>query len=99
MRDDSKREGIIVYFKPSVVPNATADVRGYASENEFFPQQPTTNQWFGEAQFESYRRLGQTCAHSAFGKFISEGLENRGRLSMKKIQRLFTGLYARAHKV
>lgn len=99
MRDAFKREGIIVYVKPSVVPNATADVRGYASENEFFPQQPTTNQWFGEAQFESYRRLGQTCAHSAFGKFISEGLENRGRLSMKKIQRLFFGLYARAHKV
>jgi len=99
LRDAMKREGIIVYVKPSVVHNSTADVRGYASENEFFPQQPTTNQWFGEAQFESYRRLGQTCAHSAFGKFSSEGLENRGRLSMKKIQRLFFGMYTRAHKV
>jgi len=92
-RDELKREGIVVYVKPSLIPHVTADVRGYAFENNFFPQQPTTNQWFGEAQFESYRRLGQTCAHSAFGQFKSEGLENRGRLSMKKIRTLFFGLY------
>ncbi len=97
-RDALKREGIIVYVKPSLIANATADVRGYGFENKFFPQQPTTNQWFGEAQFESYRRLGQTCAHSAFGQIKSEGLENRGRLSMKKIQNLFFGMHARAHK-
>jgi hypothetical protein len=96
-RDAFKREGIIVYVKPSVIPNATADVRGYGFENKFFPQQPTTNQWFGEAQFESYRRLGQTCAHSAFGHLKSEGLENRGRISMKKIQKLFFGMHVRAH--
>jgi hypothetical protein len=97
-RDALKREGIIVYVKPSVIANAPADVRGYGFENRFFPQQPTTNQWFGEAQFESYRRLGQTCAHSAFGHIKSEGLENRGRLSMKKIQNLFFGMHARTHK-
>ncbi len=97
-RDASKREGIIVYVKPSLIPHAPADVRGYAFENDFFPQQPTTNQWFGEAQFESYRRLGQTCAHSVFGDIKSEGLENRGRLSMKKIQTLFSGLHVQAHK-
>ena len=97
-RDELKREGIIIYIKPSLIPNVTADVRGYAFENKFFPQQPTTNQWFGEAQFESYRRLGQTCAHSAFGQFKSEGLENRGRLSMKKIRTLFFGLHERLSK-
>ena len=98
-RDQLKREGIIVYIKPSLIANVTADVRGYAFENKFFPQQPTTNQWFGEAQFESYRRLGQTCAHSAFGQFRSEGLENRGRLSMTKIRTLFFGLYEQVSRI
>lgn len=95
----AKQTGIIVYFKPQVIGNVTADVRQYSIENEFFPQQPTTNQWFGEAQFESYRRLGQACAHSAFGQIRSErDLENAGRLSMRKIEALFNGLYARTHK-
>jgi hypothetical protein len=93
-----KHEGIIVYIKPSLIASAPADVRGYAFENKFFPQQPTTNQWFGEAQFESYRRLGVSCAYSAFKQIGSESLENDGRLSMRKIQAHFFGLFTRAHK-
>jgi len=96
--DPLKREGIIVYVKPSLIANVPADVRGYGFENKFFPQQPTTNQWFGEAQFESYRRLGQSCAHSAFGQIRGASLENRGRISMKKIQSLFFGLQAQVHQ-
>jgi hypothetical protein len=92
-RDEFKREGIIFYVKPSVIPKATADVRGYGFENKFFPQQPTTNQWFGEAQFESYRRLGVTCAKDVFRDVNSKELENRGQLSLKKIHRMFSGLY------
>jgi hypothetical protein len=93
-----KHEGIIVYIKPSLIASAPADVRGYAFENKFFPQQPTTNQWFGEAQFESYRRLGVSCAYSAFKQIGSESLENHGRLSMRKIQANFFGLHTRAPK-
>ena len=44
---------------------ASADVRQYALENDAFPQQTTADQWFGEAQFESYRRLGMECARAA----------------------------------
>ena len=92
----SRRTGIIIYFKPSVIANVTADVWQYAIGNEFFPQQPTTNQWFGEAQFESYRRLGQACAYSAFGHIESENaLENDGRISVKKIEALFYAMYER----
>ena len=93
------RYGIIVYFKPSVIPNVTADVRQYAIENKFFPQQPTTNQWFGEAQFESYRRLGQACAHNVFGHLRSEkDVESRGRLSTTKIEKMFGALLVRIQK-
>jgi len=30
----------------------------YAAQNPAFPHEPTSNQWFGEPQFESYRQLG-----------------------------------------
>jgi hypothetical protein len=91
------QHGIIIYFKPSVIAGAPADVRQYAIENKFFPQQPTTNQWFGEAQFESYRRLGQACAYSAFHHVKSErDVEHQGCVSSKKIEGLFFGLLARS---
>jgi hypothetical protein len=67
------RTGIIIYLKPSVLNppelgRETADVRQYAIENSSFPQETTANQWFDEAQFESYRRLGQLTAKVAFEK-------------------------------
>jgi hypothetical protein len=42
-------------------------VRQYGLENADFPQQSTADQWFDEAQFESYRRLGEHYAQSVFG--------------------------------
>ncbi|MDT4953700.1 MAG: hypothetical protein QOJ02_1838 [Acidobacteriota bacterium] len=88
--DKEYRTGIIIYFKPSIVGKETADVRQYAIENKNFPQQSTANQWFDEAQFESYRRLGQFCAKQAF-----EGLEHvrrihsKSRLSPQDIEGVF----------
>jgi len=52
------RTGIIVWIKPRVTPGNTADVRQYHLENDQFPQQTTLDQWYDEAQFESYRKLG-----------------------------------------
>src|SRR6185369_10157992 len=89
-----EQTGIILYIKPSVIANVTADVWQYAIGNESFPQQATINQSFGEAQFESYRRLGQACAHSAFGHIRSENdLEVDGQISVRKIAALFRQLY------
>jgi hypothetical protein len=33
-------------------------LRNYALAEPAFPQQSTADQWFNEAQFESYRKLG-----------------------------------------
>ncbi|MCA1616500.1 MAG: hypothetical protein LC800_20880 [Acidobacteria bacterium] len=38
------------------------DVRQYGMQNAGFPQQSTADFWYDEAQFESYRRLGEHCA-------------------------------------
>jgi Patatin-like phospholipase len=48
----------IVWIKPSNFKGLPADLATYAELNPDFPQQSTSNQFFGEAQWESYRRLG-----------------------------------------
>lgn len=49
--------GQIVWIKPSLVGTEPADVVQYGFQNPVFPQQATSDQWFEEAQFESYRQL------------------------------------------
>ena len=49
----------LVWIKPRLLPNVPADVAGYAASTRVFPQQPTGDQFFDEAQWESYRRLGE----------------------------------------
>lgn len=107
--DKDARTGIIVYLKPSILNppelgKETADVRQYAIENSFFPQETTANQWFDEAQFESYRRLGQLIAKAAFEKIkvSSPGIEKEAeaqmtldevsRLSSEHIRKFFTAV-------
>ncbi|MDP9081873.1 MAG: patatin-like phospholipase family protein [Bacteroidota bacterium] len=50
--------GTIVYIKTSLTGNETVDIREYFVNNPEFPQQSTGDQFFDEAQFESYRKLG-----------------------------------------
>ena len=51
-------DGILIYIKPSLNGNEPADVQHYAAADPLFPHQPTSDQFFDESQFESYRRLG-----------------------------------------
>jgi hypothetical protein len=48
----------IILLKPSVGPKVPADVLQYAQTHDTFPQQTTADQFFDEAQWESYRALG-----------------------------------------
>lgn len=55
-------KGEIIYIKPVLSGDEPVDIRRYAestrSDGRVFPQQPTSDQFFDEAQFESYRELG-----------------------------------------
>ena len=51
-------DGVLIYIKTSLTGNEPRDVTNYARQNPSFPHQPTSDQWFDESQFESYRRLG-----------------------------------------
>ncbi|ASU33386.1 patatin-like phospholipase family protein [Mucilaginibacter xinganensis] len=50
--------GTIIYIKTSLTGNESVDIREYFINNPEFPQQSTGDQFFDEAQFESYRKLG-----------------------------------------
>lgn len=50
--------GSLIYLKSSMNGKEPVDVKEYSEINHDFPHQSTADQFFSEAQFESYRRLG-----------------------------------------
>jgi hypothetical protein len=85
--------GVIVWFKPALVADESADVRQYALQNPMFPQQTTVDQWFDESQFESYRKLGELCALEAFGGLTTaERVRQQPRLRTADVAALFDEL-------
>jgi hypothetical protein len=52
--------GRLIYLKPCDPAYMTMDVRAYFNGHSAFPHEPTTEQFFTESQFESYRELGDT---------------------------------------
>jgi hypothetical protein len=53
-------EGLLLVLKPTLTGNETADLIEYHSSHPDFPQESTAQQFFDEAQWESYRKLGRT---------------------------------------
>lgn len=56
--DGKVKNGTLLYIKPSLNGNEPKDILSYARLQPTFPHQSTTDQWFDESQFESYRQLG-----------------------------------------
>lgn len=52
----------LLYIKPTLTGQEPVDVLQYQSEHLNFPHQSTADQFFDEAQWESYRRLGEVTA-------------------------------------
>jgi hypothetical protein len=66
-------DGRLIYFKPVLCGTEPRDILHYYSRNKAFPQEPTLDQFFGESQFESYRRLGEFAVDSVYGKLSGSG--------------------------
>ncbi len=56
--DPGATPGTLIYIKPVLDDMQSIDVDHYYASHKQFPQEPTADQFFDEAQFESYRRLG-----------------------------------------
>jgi hypothetical protein len=84
--DQGTSDGILVYLKPSLTGNEPVDVLDYAAHHPQFPHEPTADQFFDEAQFESYRRLGEHVVDQVF----SQGLRSRPQALHQVFEELHT---------
>jgi len=66
------RMSLLLYVKSSVTGDETADIQQYYRARPEFPHEGTSDQFFDEAQWESYRRLGEHIALplAAHGKWF-----------------------------
>lgn len=76
-------DGLVIYLKPTLTGNEPRDVLAYGATSPSFPHESTAEQFFSEAQFESYRKLGEHTANELFprewsGKTLADW---RGRLT------------------
>lgn len=62
----SDNKGLLIYIKPTITGTEPQDVLNYRLGSPLFPHEPTTEQWFSESQFESYRCLGWHIAQNVF---------------------------------
>jgi hypothetical protein len=76
--------GSIVYIKPALSNDEPVDVVTYRKAHPDFPHESTANQWFTEAQFESYRALGFHSVQAALADQSPHGL---GRLAGRLLAR------------
>jgi hypothetical protein len=70
--DPGAPDGILIYLKPSLSGDEPVDVLEYAAHHEQFPHEPTSDQFFDESQFESYRRLGEHVAGEVFASVTAK---------------------------
>ena len=66
------RPGWLVYLKNSMTGDEPAPVLNYRSRCPAFPHETTADQFFDDAQFESYRALGVHIAEGTFGRWLAE---------------------------
>jgi hypothetical protein len=66
-------DGVLIYVKATLSGNEPVDVANYATQCPAFPHESTANQWFSEAQFESYRMLGLASIASIAPDFDGRG--------------------------
>jgi hypothetical protein len=91
--DPSDMQGWLVYFKASMTGDEPEDVQQYRVNHPKFPHEPTSNQFFTESQFESYRRLGEHAVASAFDRVK----KLRAATAEGRLLELFQDLYRKWH--
>jgi hypothetical protein len=56
--DKPAHQGVLLYLKAGVTGDEAPDILSYHADHPHFPHEPTSDQFFHEAQWESYRSLG-----------------------------------------
>lgn len=72
--DSAEQPGsLLLIVKPSLIGDEPADVLQYHALHPEFPQESTLDQFFDEAQWESYRKLGYHIGNQLFGAAAAKG--------------------------
>src|SRR5581483_2007803 len=93
------KDGLLLYIKPCLCGSESLDVMQYAEQDTLFPQHPTSNQFFDDAQFETYRELGHNIVQSMvqqdtrsvaewFAMLIRSERREHGRLPHEVVSRV-----------
>jgi hypothetical protein len=69
--DRPDQESFLIYLKNSLMGDEPEPVLNYKVTCPDFPHETTADQFFDDAQFESYRALGVHIAEHAFGQWAS----------------------------
>ena len=75
-RGDRRDTAVLLYFKPTLTGDEPSDIAQYRTRNQDFPHESTGDQFYDEAQWESYRRLGEHAANAALRFVEHEKREN-----------------------
>jgi hypothetical protein len=67
-REAPDSPGLMLVLKPRVAGIEPLDILNYKQSSSDFPQQSTSDQFYDEAQWESYRGLGYWIAEQLFGE-------------------------------
>ncbi|WP_304307105.1 hypothetical protein [Pseudacidovorax intermedius] len=68
--------GILIVVKPNMCAGLPMDIENYRLKAPNFPQQPTSDQFFSEAQWESYFSLGRFLADKLSTGFVDSVVKN-----------------------
>ena len=69
----NREPGKFIYIKSSFFKELAADLYGYKQKQPEFPNEPTSDQFFDEKQFEAYRELGY---QTAWAMMKNDGILN-----------------------
>jgi hypothetical protein len=65
--------GVLLYIKATLSGEEPSDVKEYADRHDTFPNESTSDQFFDENQFESYRELGRYTGLKVFEPLVGSG--------------------------
>ncbi|WP_414664141.1 patatin-like phospholipase family protein [Horticoccus sp. 23ND18S-11] len=76
----------LMLIKPSIMGDEAEDVLQYQRKHTIFPQEPTSDQYFDEAQWESYRKLGEHIGTELFTAPKGETADDAGSWSPSQMR-------------
>ncbi len=82
---DTPDESTLLVVKPNLSGAEPSDLLTYWAQNKSFPQQTTLDQYFDEAQWESYRCLGECIGSSLFTPVASASASKWSAFALAKL--------------